>query len=322
MKRTALKAIAAGAMLAASAFSQAAFPDKPIKLVVPFPAGGTTDVVTRVVAAKAAELLGQPIVIENRGGAGGSIGSDVVAKSPADGYTLLVATNSHTANPSIYKKLPYDTQKDFVGVAFIGDTPGIFVVNPSVPVHNVKEFVEYAKKKGDSPIRFGSAGAGTYPHLSAELFMQQAGIKMEHIPYKGAAPALVDLLGGRYEFKVEGATTAWQYVQQGKLRALGMTSKERMPQMPNIPTVAEQGYPEYETNFWMAVMAPAGTPEPARAKLEKAFMDALKDKAVIEKLYSQTVRPRAEPGADADKLIAAELKLWPPIVKAAGMTAN
>jgi len=321
MKRFTLKVLAATCLLAFAGISQAAFPDKPIRLVVPFPPGGTTDVVARHVAPKAAEILGQQIIIENKGGAGASIGSDFVAKSPADGYTLLVATNSHTANPFIYKSLPYDTVKDFTSIALIGDNPGIFAVHPSVPANNLKEFVEYAKK-ANPPIGFGSAGAGTYPHLSAELFKVQAGIDMIHVPYKGAGPALIDLLGGVYQFKVEGSATAASHVRAGKLKAFGVTSKERIAAFPDMPTVAEQGYPEYETNFWMAILGPANMPKDVKDKLEAAFVKAIKDKEVAAKLDGLSVRVMGLPGKDVDALIARELKIWPPIIKKAGINAN
>ena len=321
MKRFTLKALAGIALLATGLAAHAAFPDKPIKLVVPFPPGGTTDVVARQVAPKVGEILGTTVIIENKGGAGASIGTELVAKSPPDGYTLLMATNSHTANPSIYKKLPFDTVKDFASVAYIGDSPGLFVVHPGVPANNLKEFVALAKKS-NPPITFGTAGAGTYPHLSAELFKVQAGIDMVHIPYKGAGPALNDLLGGVYHFKVEGAATGWQHVKSGKLKTFGVTSRERMPQMPDVPTVAEQGYPEYETNFWMAILVPAGTPKDVVAKLEGAFLKALQDKELVAKLEAISVRAVPKPARELDALIARELKMWPPIVQKAGITAN
>ena len=318
---TRLKALVAAALLGTAAIANAAFPEKPLRLVVPFPPGGTTDVVARHVAPKVAEILGQPVIVENKGGAGGSIGTEMVAKSPPDGYTMLMATNSHTANPAIYKDLPFNTAKDFASVALIGDSPGLFLVHPSVPANNLKEFVALAKK-ANPPLTFGTAGAGTYPHLSAELFKVQAGIDMTHIPYKGAGPALIDLLAGVYQFKVEGITTGLAHVKSGKLKVFGITSKERMPLAPEIPTVAEQGYPEYETNFWMAILVPAGTPKDVIAKLEKAYLQALADKDVAAKLEGLSVRVMAKPATAVDELINRELKLWPPIVKKAGITAN
>ncbi len=320
MTRSNLKQLAAAVLAATAVLAQAAFPEKPIRLVVPFPPGGTTDVVARNVAPKVAEILGQPIVIENRGGAGASIGSDYVAKSAPDGYTLLMPTNSHTANPAIYKSLPYDTLKDFASIVLIGDNPGFFLVHPSVPANNIKEFVAAAKKA--NPVRVRQRGRGTYPHLSAELFKDQAGIDMVHVPYKGAGPALIDLIGGVYQFKVEGTTTGWQHVKAGKLKVLGISSRDRMPQYPDVPTVAEQGYPDYETTFWMGILAPAATPKDVVAKLEKAFLQALADKELAAKLDGLGVRVMAKPAAGLDELIQREIKQWPAIVKKAGITAN
>jgi tripartite-type tricarboxylate transporter receptor subunit TctC len=317
--RNRLKFIAAAVLLASTTLARADWPDKPIHLVVPFPPGGTTDVVARHIVTKVGEILGQQMIVDNKGGAGGSIATALVAKAPADGYTLLMPTNSHTANPSIYKNLPFDTAKDFVSIVLIGDSPGLFVVHPSVPANTLKEFVALAKRI-NPPLNFGSAGSGTYPHLSAELFKEAASINMAHIPYKGAGPALTDLLAGVYQFKVEGATTAWSHVKTGKLKALGVTSRERMPQMPDIPTIAEQGYPTYETNFWMGILAPAGTPKDIVAKLEQAFIKALQDKDIAAKLDGVSVRVMAKPGSALDELIAKELKQWPPIVAKAGIS--
>ena len=321
MKRFTLKALAGIALFATAIAAQAAFPDKPIKLIVPFPPGGTTDVVARQVVPKVGEILGTTVIIENKGGAGASIGTDLVAKSPPDGYTLLVATNSHTVNPFVYKSLPFDTTKDFVSVALMADTPGIFVVHPSVKANTLKEFVELAKKS-DPKLTFGTAGAGTWPHLTTELFKERAKIDMVHIPYKGAGPAMNDLLGGVYTFKAEGIATGLQHVKAGKLKALAATSLERLPQLPDLPTVAEQGYPGYESVFWMAILAPAGTPADVVAKLEAAFLKALQDRDLAEKFQATGVRVIAKPGRELDKMIREELKTWPAIVKRAGISAN
>ena len=321
MKRFTLKALAAAALLAAGVSAQADYPDRPIKLMVPFPPGGTTDVVARLVAPKAAEVLGQTLVVENKGGAGGSIATEMVAKAPADGYTLLMATNSHTVNPYVYKSLPFDTAKDFTSVVLMADTPGIFAVHPSVKANNVKEFVELAKK-ADPKLTFGTAGAGTWPHLTTELFKERAQIDMVHIPYKGAGPAMNDLLGGVYNFKAEGIATGLQHVKAGKLKALGVTSLERLPQLPDVPTVAEQGYPGYESVFWMAILVPAGTPKDVVAKLENAFLKGLQDKSLGEKFATLGVRVIAKPGRELDQKIQSELKMWPAIVRRAGINAN
>jgi tripartite-type tricarboxylate transporter receptor subunit TctC len=316
-----MKALVAATLLGSATLAHAAFPEKPIRLVVPFPPGGTTDVVARRIAPKVSEILGQTVVIENKGGAGGTIATDMVAKSPADGYTLIMATNSHTANPAIYKSLPFDTVKDFVSVAMIADTPGLIVVHPSVPAKNLTEFIELAKKS-NPPITFGTAGAGTFPHLTAELLKARAGIEMTHIPYKGAGPAMVDLLAGVYQFKVDALPTAGGHVKAGKLKAYAVTSLERMPQLPDMPTVAELGYPGFESSFWMAILAPAGTPKEVVAKLEQAFIKALQDKEIADMLVAAGVRIIAKPASAVDELIARELKQWPPIVKKAGITAN
>lgn len=316
-----MKALVGAALLGMTALANAAFPEKSVRLVVPFPPGGTTDVVARLIARKVGEILGQPIVIENRGGAGGTIATDMVAKSPADGYTLIMATNSHTANPSIYRKLPFDTQKDFVSVAMIADTPGLLVVHPSVPVSNFKEFIELARKS-NPPLTFGTAGAGTFPHLSIELLKSRAGIEMTHVPYKGAGPAMIDLIAGVYQVKVDALPTAGGYIKAGKLKLLAVTSLERMPQLPDVPSIAELGYPGYESTFWMAILAPAGTPKDVVSKLEQAFIKALQDKDIADKLVTVGVRIIGKPASYVDELIARELAQWPPIVKKAGISAN
>ena len=317
-----VSALCSVAILVASASAVAAsFPEKPVHLVVPFPPGGTTDVVARRISKRVGEILGQPVVIENKGGAGGTIATLMVAKSPPDGYTLLMATNSHTANPAIYKSLPFDTVKDFRSVVMIGDTPGLVVIHPSVPANTLKEFVALAKVS-NPPLVYGTAGAGTFPHLATELFLDRAEIQMTHLPYKGAGPAMVDLLGGVYQFKVDALPTAGQFIKSGKLKVLAATSLERMPQMPDLPTVAEQGYPGFETAFWMAVLAPAGTPDDAVNTIEKAFVKALQDPEIKQQLFVDGFRVIAKPGSTADELIARELKQWPPIVKKAGILAN
>jgi len=318
---TCFKAFIAATLLSGVSLAHAVFPEKPVRVVVPFPPGGTTDVVARVIAPKVSAILGQQIVIENKGGAGGTIATEAVAKSAPDGYTLLMPTNSHTANPAIYKSLPFDTAKDFVSIALIADTPGLLVVHPSVPANNLKEFIAYAKK-ANPRLTFGTAGAGTFPHLTTELFMARTGIEMTHIPYKGAGPAMVDLLAGVYQFKCDALPTAGGYVKAGKLKLYAVTSLERMPQIPDVPTVAESGYPGFESAFWMGFLAPAGTPKEVVSKLEHAFNTAMRDKEITDKLMTMGVQILAKPPSALDALIARELKQWPPIVKKAGITAN
>lgn len=319
---TRIRALCSVALFAISASSMAApFPEKPVHLVVPFPPGGTTDVVARRLSQRVGEVLGQPVIIENKGGAGGTIATLMVAKSAPDGYTLLMATNSHTANPAIYKSLPFDTVKDFKSVVMIGDTPGLVVIHPSVPANTLPEFVALAKSS-NPPLVYGTAGAGTFPHLATELFLDRAAIQMTHLPYKGAGPAMVDLLGGVYQFKVDALPTAGQHIKSGKLKVLAATSLERMPQMPDLPTVAELGYPGFQTAFWMAVLAPAGTPDDVVKTIETAFVKALQDPAIARQLLADGFRVIAKSGSTVDELIARELKQWPPIVKKAGIVSN
>jgi len=320
--KTSLMAFALGLAVAFSAQAVHAaddFPSKPIHLIVPFSPGASTDMVTRLVGAKVSQILGQSVVVENRAGAGGSIGSDVVARAQPDGYTLLVATTSHTANPSIYKKLPYDTAKDFVPIALMVDMPGLLVAKASLPPDNFAEFIKYAKAH---KLTFGTAGAGTFPHLSMELLRDRAGLEMTHVPYRGAAPALTDLVGGVYDVKMDAYISAAQFVRTGKLKLYAVTSTERMPQLPDVPTVSESGYPGFESAYWIGIVAPAQTPADVRAKLEKAFMQAVHDKDVAAKLEATGTRPLGESAAVLDKRITKELAQWPEIIKKAGITAQ
>lgn len=305
----------------AGAAAAAAFPDRPIRLVVPFPPGGTTDVVARVIAPKVGEILKGNVIVDNRGGAGGSIATELVAKARADGHTLLMATNSHTVNPSIYKNLPFDTSKDLAPIALVADTAALFAAHPSVAANTLGEFVALARKSSP-PLRYGSAGAGTFPHLATELFMEMAKIKMVHIPYKGAAPALTDLLGGQYQVKIEGAVTGVPHVKSGRLKVYGVTSKERLPQLPNVPTIAEQGYPDYESTFWMAILAPAGTPREVLALLEQAFTSAARSKEIGDKFEALSTRALAGSASDLDQMIRRELALWPAIVQRTSANAH
>lgn len=313
--------IAAAITFAGAAAAAAAFPDRPMRLVVPFPPGGTTDVVARVIAPKVGEILKGTVIVDNRGGAGGSIATELVAKARADGYTLLMATNSHTVNPSIYKNLSFDTAKDLAPVALIGDTAALFAAHPSVSANTLSEFVALARKS-NPPLKYGSAGAGTFPHLATELFMEMAKIKMVHIPYKGAAPALTDLLGGQYQVKIEGAVTGVPHAKSGRLKVYGVTSKERLPQLPDVPAIAEQGYPDYESTFWMAIFAPAGTPREVLAALEQAFTAAARSKEIGDKFEALSTRVLAKSASDLDQMIKRELSLWPGIVQRTSASAN
>jgi tripartite-type tricarboxylate transporter receptor subunit TctC len=318
MRHLSRPALLLAALLCATS-ARAAFPDRPIHLIVPFLPGASTDIVARLVGAKVGQMLGQAVIVENRAGAGASIGSDYVAKSAPDGYTLLMATSSHTANPYIYKKLPYDTVKSFESISEVADMPGVLVSYPGFPPKTFKEFVEYAKTH---KVTFGSAGSGTFPHLSMELLRSRMGVEMTHVPYRGASAALTDLVGGVYDVKMDAYISAAGFIHSGKLRALAVASLQRMPQLPDVPTIAESGYPGFESTYWLAIVAPAGTPPQVRATLEKAFIDAVHDPEVSAKLNETGTRPIGGTAQQLDALIQKELKQWPSVIKDANITAQ
>jgi len=303
-------------ILGSATASTDAFPDRPIRLVVPFPPGGSTDLVARIVGAKAGQILGQQVIVDNRAGAGGSIGSAYVAKADPDGYTLLMATTSHTANPSLYQQLPYDTSNDFASISLLCDMPGLLVAHPSVPANDLVEFVHYAKAQ---KLDYGSAGIGTFPHLSMAMLIDRADLEMTHIPYKGAAPALKDLVGGVYQAKVDAYITANDFVQDGKLKLYAVTSAQRMAKLPDVPTVAELGYPGFESTYWIGIVVPSATPAPIREKLEKAFREAIHDKDVSARLEATGTRPIGSSAADLDQRIQLELNQWPAILQKSGI---
>jgi tripartite-type tricarboxylate transporter receptor subunit TctC len=316
-----IKSIAAACLIAASAagtLAHAAYPDKPIRLVVPFPPGGSTDVVARIVAAKAQQILGQSIVIDNRGGAGSIIGTDAVAKSPADGYTLLVGQTAYAVNASLMRKLPYDTLKDFTPIALMADHPGVLLAHSAKPYNTFQEFVRYAKANPGT-VNYSSAGNGTWPHLSMELLASAAGLDLVHVAYKGTGPAKMDLVAGRVDVKIEAYATSRDMVKSGALKILAVTSKTRMPELPNVPTVAELGYRDYETSYWMGILGPAGMPGEIVAKLERAFVEASKDPAVAKALGEQNIYVRGLPGKDLAALIKAEIAKWAKVIKTTGI---
>jgi len=319
--RNILNGTAAAVVLSAAGLCHAAYPDRPVRLVIPFAPGGSTDVVARQIAPKLQSVLGQPVIIDNRGGGGGVIANEFVAKSPPDGYTLIMTTNSHTANPAIHRNLPYNTRTDFESVFMVADSPGLLVANAKFAPDNFKEFIERART-ANPRFTYGTAGVGTFPHLTMELLKDRAGIDLVHVPYRGAGPAMTDLLGGVYDVKVDAYATAGQYVETGKLKAYAVTSKERIAQLPDVPTVAEMGYPGFESTFWMAILAPAGTPKDVIEILDKAFTTTLQDKQIADSLYARGVRVIAKPAAAVDELIDRELKLWPPIVQKANITSD
>jgi tripartite-type tricarboxylate transporter receptor subunit TctC len=284
MKRGSVFAVAviSGLGFAPDAFAQDAYPVKPVRLVVPFVPGGPTDIQGRMLADKLTQRLGQQVIVDNRGGAGGNIGMEVTAKAPADGYTLVIATvGTWAVNPYLYK-LPYDVMKDFAPVTQISTSPGVLIVHPSVPVKSVKELIALAKKRpGD--LNYGSSGVGGFGHISGELFALMTGTKMTHIPYKSSAPSLTDLIGGQIQVLFNNAISTVPHVKAGKVRALATTGAKRLSVLPDLPTVAESGVPGYENSSWSAVAAPARTPRPVIERLHTELSAILKLPDIQEK---------------------------------------
>lgn len=297
------------------------YPSKPIRLVVPFPPGGGTDIVTRTVTQKLAEILGASFVVDNRGGAGGSIGTEIVAKSPPDGYALVMVSGSHTINPSLYKKLPYDSVNDFSPITLVVSGPGILVVHPSVPAKNVRELIALAKSKPGQLI-YASAGNGTPPHLAAELFKSMAGVNMVHVPYKGNTQAFPDLISGQVQVSFPTIPSAIPHVRSGRLRALAVTSKQRSHVAPDIPTIAESGLPGYDASSWYGLLAPAGTPASVVAKLQQGVVKVLELPDVKEKMLSQGLDPVGSTPEEFAATIKTEIPKWAKVVKASGAKAD
>jgi tripartite-type tricarboxylate transporter receptor subunit TctC len=317
-----LLAIAVAAMAVAATATQAAdtYPSHPIQMIIPFAAGGPTDIVGRIMSAKMGEILGQTFIVEDKGGAGGNIGADFVAKSAPDGYTLLFATVSTNAiNPGLYRHMPYDAIKDFTPVGRVGVTPTLLLVNPSVPATDVKSLVALIKAN-PGKFNYGSSGVGSILHLCGEEFKAMAGgLEITHVPYKGSAPMDTDLMGGQTTMAFDATPTALPLAQSGKLRALGAGMLKRLAAMPDLPTLDEQGFKGYECYTWNAVLAPAGTPKQIVDKLSDAINKALADPAVTDSLKKAGVDPTpgSTPATTAD-FVKAELAKWAPIIKASG----
>jgi tripartite-type tricarboxylate transporter receptor subunit TctC len=311
------------AAFAAVAEARAAeYPARPIKLVVPYAAGGPTDVLGRLVGEYLGRDLKQAVFVENKAGAQGAIGADAVARSEPDGYTLFVtAASIIVLNPMLYKKLPYDP-KDFRMLALVTDLPVVMEVHPSVPARTVAEFVAYARQN-PGKINFGSAGTGGTIHLAGEMFKQMAGIEMTHVPYKGAGPALTDLLSGNIQVMFDTLSTALPPVKSGMVRALGVSSAERSPDLPDVPTIAESGYPDYRVSVWYGIAAPAKLPDDIAQKIGASLDRALNDdtfRASLEKIGFPVFRPRS--AADIAEFIAADRARWSGVIKAQNISLD
>ena len=316
----AFAAAMAFSLLPAIAGAQA-WPSKPVKIIVPFAAGGATDVVARLLAQKLTDSWGQTVLVENRAGAGGNIGADVVAKSPADGYTLLMTSGSIvTANPYIYKAMPFDAARDLMPITNVATGPQVIVVNPNVPAKDLRELIALAKSS-PGKVNFGSAGVGTQTHLAAENFLYSAGVDMTHVPYKGESAAITDLMGGQIQLATPNLGAAINLIKEGKLRALAVTSKERSAQLPDVPAAAEV-LPGFENAGWFGLMAPAGTPPDVIEKIYRDSAKVLLSEEFRGKLTQQGMMPVANSPADFGAAIREESARWAKVVQQRGLKAN
>ena len=306
---------------AVPAAAQERWPSKPVRMVVPFAPGGSTDVIARMVGQKLSVIWGQPVVIDNRTGAGGNVGADLVAKSAADGYTLLMASGSITINPQLYKRMPFDTKKDLVPITNVASGPMLVVVPEGSPVKSVKELIALAKAKPGA-VNFGSAGVGSQVHLAAENFADAAGIDVTHVPYKGEAPAYTDLIGNQTQMMVGNFAAASALLGNGRLRALAVTGKLRSPQLPDIPTVAESGLPGFENTGWFGLLAPAGTPPDILAKVQRDTAMVLAETETKARLYVQGMTAVGNSSAEFAKAMDAESLRWATVVKNRNLSSN
>ncbi|SDM05597.1 Tripartite-type tricarboxylate transporter, receptor component TctC [Oryzisolibacter propanilivorax] len=316
-----LALLAAAGWLSAATLAHAAWPEKPITLVVPFPPGGPTDMVARVLAQNVGEQLGQPVVVDNKPGANGNIGNAFVAKAAPDGHTVLYNTSSAALSPALYKKLSYDVRKDLAPVALTAVVPLGLVVHPALPVKTVAELVAYAKKH-PGKLSYGSAGNGNVTHLAAFQTVQHYGIEAVHVPYKGSAPADVDLVAGQIHFMTDTINSVAPFIQDGKLRLLAVSTGKRIANFPEAPTLAESGMAGFEAGAWQGVMVPAGTPQPVIARLNQAFVHALRDPGVLEKLRVQGTEPLGSTPEEYGAYLHKELARWASVVKSTGISLD
>jgi tripartite-type tricarboxylate transporter receptor subunit TctC len=304
------------------AIAAAAYPDRPITLVVPFPPGGTTDILARVVGSALAERLHQAVVVENRAGAGGNIGTARVAKAAPDGYTLVMGTvGTHAINMSLYKETGYDNLRDFVPITRVANVPNVLVVNADAPYHDVKQLIAYAKAH-PGELTFASSGNGTSIHLSGELFKSMTGIDIRHVPFRGSAPAITALLGGHVSMDFDNLPSSISQIRAGKLRALAVTSATRSPALPDVPTIAEAGLPGYEATSWFGLLVPAGTPPAIVKLLNEQVVAILADPAVKAQLDEQGAVAHPESSEEFSRFIRAETTKWAKTVKDSGATVD
>lgn len=310
--------LCAGASLPAAAQN---YPNKPVRLVVPYPPGGPTDTVARVIAQQLQDQMGQSFIVENRPGAGGNLGAEAVSRAAPDGYTMVVATTAHAINPSLFKNLGYRLLEDFAPVSMLTSGPLVLVANPKLPANNVSELIALAKSQPDG-LNFASSGNGQSTHLSAELFNSMAKVKMSHVPYQGSAPALVDLMAGQTDIMFDAVLSALPHIQNGKLKALAVTSAQRSAAMPDTPTVAESGLPGYEAIAWNGLLVPANTPQPVIDRLNAELRTALASASVKERLDAQGFSAAWNTPSDYAAFLKAEVAKWAAAVQASGAQLN
>lgn len=312
---------ASAAMFAAAAAlpssAAAAYPEQPIRLIVGFSAGGTTDVSARILAKEIGDALGQPVIVENRPGAGSNIASELVARAKPDGYTLYMVAVTAAINQTLYQNLRFDLTTDFEPIAHAVAVPNILVVNPGVPVNSVQELVDYAKAN-PGKLNFASSGSGTSIHMAGELFKQLADIDVQHIPYKGSAPAMADLIGGQVDYMFDNMPSAWPHVQGDALRALAVTTAERSEAAPDLPTMQESGFDTFSVSSWFGVMAPKGTPAEIVNTLNQAIQNALDDPQVQKNLADLGAVPVKSTPAEFGEFVKSEVEGWAPVVKGSG----
>ena len=301
-------------------FSVAAqtYPSKPIRFVVPYTAGGTSDAIARQVGQRLSDVLKQPVIIENKGGAGGTVGTAQVATAPADGYTVLVTLSSHTINPGLYKSLSYDTEKDFKAVTLLANGPQILAIHPKIPANTLKEYVEWLKKN-PAESNYASGGQGTPGHLAAELLSSMAGVKFQHIPYRGGGAAVIDVIGGQVNAVWVTAIAAIPHVKAGRLKALAVTTKDRIAALPNVPTIAESGYPGYAVDAWVGMFVPVATPQATVDMLYKSTVLALANPELKAALLAQGSEIIGNSPLDTTAAVSSEIKLWRKLIAERGI---
>ena len=314
-----VSALLSGFLLQHSASGADAYPQRAVRLIIPYPPGGAGDIVGRMLSAKLTEALGQQVVVDNRGGGGQIIATEITAKAPADGYTLFLASATHGINPGLRRgKLPYDSIRDFAPITLVAESPLVFIAHPSLGVGSIKELVAAAKAR-PGRINYASSGPGTGGHLSVEMLKFQTGIDLVHVPYKGAGPALVDLVGGQVQVMCTSPLPAMPHVKAGRLKALGMTSRTRSRAAPEVPTVAGQGLPGYESSLWYAMLAPAATPQPVIKRVHAETVKIVKSPELAGQLLSQGAEPVGNSPQELARFIKAEIDRWTKVITQANI---